>query len=121
MTISESLRVFLANALAKSKRDRYIRFLSNNKGRLKFSKSLNHDFISCLNRDFFTNKFSGEVLSQSGFLYCANGDANDSEASMQELYGKAPWEGGWLLISKTGKIAIYRAEGKIDDEVYIAL
>ena len=121
MNISDGLRLFLSNALINSKRDRYIGFLSNNKGHIKFSKSLSHDFISCLDRSLFTNKFSDEVLNQSGDLYCANGVTNGSEASMMVLYGKAPWEGGWLLINKTGKLAIYRAEGKIDDEVYIAL
>ena len=121
MNISEGLKIFLGNAPAKSKRDRYVGFLSNNKGHIKFSKSLSHDFTSCLDRSLFTTKFTDEVLNQPGDLYCANGVTNDSEASMMELYGKAPWEGGWLLTNKTGKIAIYRAEGKIDDEVYIAL
>jgi hypothetical protein len=40
---------------------------------------------------------------------------------MIDLYNKAPWEGGWLLLNKTGEIAIYRAEGVIDGEIYISL
>jgi hypothetical protein len=121
MNISRGLEHFINEALVKNKRDRFVGFLSTTKGHAKFSKSLDHDFVSYLNKSKFTFKFSASVLEQTGDIYCSSGFTNNSEDSMANLYGKAPWEGGWLLLNKSGSIAIYRPEGRIDDELYIKL
>lgn len=121
MKISEGLKFFLSAALIKTKRDRFIGFLSNNKGHIKFARSLDHDLIKSLNTDLFVKKISENEMTEQGDLYCSNGVTNNSESSMVDLYGKAPWDGGWLLISKSGKIAIHRPEGRIDDEIHIKL
>ena len=121
MKRSNGLEHFLSEALIKNKRERFIGFLANPKGRVKFAKSLDHEFEKFLNPTKLTSKFSVPELEQTGDLYCSNGVTNDNDDSMVNLYGKAPWEGGWLLLNKLGTIAIYRPEGKIDDELYIKL
>jgi len=121
MNISLGLEYFISEALVKSKRDRFVGFLSSAKGQVKFSKSLDHEFVSYLNKSKFSSKFPQSELEQTGDIYCSNGVTNNSVETMANLYGKAPWEGGWLLLNKSGTIAIYRPEGKIDDELYIKL
>jgi hypothetical protein len=121
MNISSGLQHFISEALIKSKRERFIGFLSNTKGHLKFAQSLDHDFEKYLNKSKLTFKFSNSELEQAGDLYCSNNVTNESVDSMANLYGKAPWEGGWLLLNKSGTIAIYRPEGRIDGELYIRL
>jgi len=121
MNVPEGLFFFLSSALVKSKRERFLGFLKNGKGQKKFARSLDHDLFKFLDKNLFVTKLSEKVLSQSGNLFCSNGINSNSESSMIDLYGKAPWEGGWLLISKSGKFAIYRPEGRIDDEIHIKL
>jgi len=121
MNISTGLEHFINQAVVKSKRDRFIGFLSSSKGQTKFSKSLDHELVKYLNKSKFTSKFSQSELEQIGDIYCSNGVTNNSEDTMANLYGKAPWEGGWLLLNKSGSIAIYRPEGRTDDELYIKL
>ena len=121
MKISSGLEHFLSEALTKNKRDRFIGFLSSAKGHIKFFKALDHDFVKHLDSTKFVEKIPEVELEQFGDLFCSNCVANDSNDSMTNLYGKAPWEGGWLLLNKHGTIAIYRPEGRIDDEIYIRL
>jgi len=121
MNISIGLERFISEAIVNSKRNRYVGFLSSSKGQKNFLKSLDHEFMKCLNESKFSSKFSQLELEQSGDLYCSNGVTNSSEDTMSNLYGKAPWEGGWLLLNKPGTIAIHRPEGKVDDELYIKL
>lgn len=121
MNISIGLERFINEAVVKSKKNRFIGFISSTKGHEKFSKSLSHELMKYLNESKFCSKFSQSELEQFGDLYCSNGVTNNSEDTMSNLYGKAPWEGGWLLLNKSGTIAIYRPEGNIDDELYIKL
>jgi len=121
MNISPGLEHFINEAIAKSKRDRFVGFLSNPKGHAKFSKSLDHELVKYLIKSNFTSKFQQSEFEQNGDIYCSNGVTNNSVDTMANLYGKAPWEGGWLLLNKSGTIAIYRPEGRIDDELYIKL
>jgi hypothetical protein len=121
MKINSSLENFINKALIKSKRERLVGFLSSAKGHVKFCKALSHDLEKYLDQAKFVSKFSESELEQPGDLYCSNGVTNDNEDLMVNLYGKAPWEGGWLLLNKLGTIAIYRPEGRIDDELYIKL
>ena len=121
MKISRGLELFLSEALIKSKRERFLNFLGSDKGQIKFAKSLSHDLEKFIEPTKVVSRFSGSELKQQGNLYCSNGVTNDSFDTMINLYGKAPWEGGWLLVNKQGTLAIYRPEGKIDDELYIKL
>ena len=121
MNISEGLKFFLGTALIKAKRERFLGFLSNSKGHKKLASSLDHDLAKFLDTTLFVKKISEKEMTQLGDLYCSNGVTSNSESSMLDLYGKAPWDGGWLLISKSGKIAIHRPEGRIDDEIHIKL
>jgi hypothetical protein len=121
MHISEGLENFIHNALLKSKRDRILGFLTKEKNHKKFSSALDHDFEKYLDTTKFVSKLSESELEQVGNLYCSNGVTNNSESPMVNLYGKAPWEGGWLLINKMGTLGIYRPEGRVDDEIHIKL
>ena len=121
MKISSGLEHFLREALIKNKRDRFLGFLSSTKGQMKFSKTLDHDFEKHLDSTKFVSNIPERELEQSGDLFSSNGVTNESNDSMANLYGKAPWEGGWLLLNKLGTVAIYRPEGKIDNELYIKL
>lgn len=121
MNISSGLEHFVSKALTKSKRERFIGFLSNAKGHAKFSKALDHDFEKSLDPVKFASKFSSKELEQAGDLYCSNGVTNNNDDSMVNLYGKAPCQGDWMLLNKPGTIAIYRPEGRIDGELYIRL
>lgn len=119
--ISVGLENFLNHALMKNRRDRILGFLATEKNHKKFSGALDHDFLSFLDATKFVVKLSDSELKQAGDLYCSNGVTNNSEASMVDLYGQAPWEGGWLLINKEGALGVYRAKGRIDDEFHIKL
>ncbi|MCU7829423.1 MAG: hypothetical protein KZQ85_10190 [Candidatus Thiodiazotropha sp. (ex Myrtea sp. 'scaly one' KF741663)] len=121
MNISEGLEPFIKKAVIKSKRERYLGFIVSKKGQIKFARSLDHDFEKVLDDSKFINKIERNELEQLGDLYCSNGVTNDSPSSMYNLYGKAPWEGGWLLVNKAGTLAIYRPEGRIDNEICIKL
>ncbi len=121
MNISEGLESFIKRAVIKSKRDRYLGFLTSAKGRMKFAKSLDHDFETVLDESKFVQNLERSELDQPGDLFCSNGVTSNTSTSMYDLYGKAPWEGGWLLINKKGNIAIYRPEGRIDEELCVRL
>ena len=121
MNNSEGLESFIKRAVIKSKRDRYLGFLASSKGQVKFAKSLDHDFEKVLDESKYVQKLERNELEQAGDLFCSNGVTNNTNTSMYDLYGKAPWEGGWLLINKKGNLAIYRPEGRIDDELCIRL
>ena len=121
MNISKGLEYFISNALVKNKRDRFKGFLSSDKGHKKFARSLDHDFEKAIDKSTFVTSIDKKEMEQAGNLYCSNGVTNDSDTSMADLYGKAPWEGGWLLLNKEGTFAIYRPEGRIDDQIYIKL
>ena len=121
MHITEGLEHFINNALLKSKRDRILGFLVNEKNHKKFYSALDHDFEKCIDTKKIIKKLTESELNQVGNLYCSNGVTDNSETPMVNLYGKAPWEGGWLLINKTGTLGIYRPEGRIDDEIHIKL
>ncbi len=121
MNISKGLENFINRALVKNKRDRFRGYLASERGHRKFAHSLDHDLEKALDTSHFVAKLSDKELKQQGDLYCSNGVTNDCEASMFDLYGKAPWEGGWLLLNIEGTFAIYRPEGRIDDEIHIKL
>ncbi len=121
MNITDGLKYFIGSALVKSKRERFIGFLSNAKSHKKFLASLDHDLEKLLDCSKIVFDISMIDMEEQGDLYCSNGVSNDSDSSMENLYDKAPWEGGWLLINKQGSSAIYRPEGRIDDEIYIKL
>tara|TARA_R110002124_G_scaffold217594_2_gene383213 strand:+ start:271 stop:636 length:366 start_codon:yes stop_codon:yes gene_type:complete len=119
--ISDGLRKFIGNAILKPKRDRVLGFLSNSKNHVKFARTLDHEFYKLLDKSYFRNSIDINSSNELGFLYCSNGISSEKETSISELYGKAPWEGGWLIVNLSGNFAIYRPEGKIDDEVFIEL
>lgn len=119
MEIEDSLRIFLTTATSREKRDRILNFLSSKKGQVKFFKLLSHDFIKYLDNSNFIPKLSEKELDQSGYLYCSHKIHSKQGSPLKILYNSAPWEGSWLLISESGKVAIYRPEGKIDDEIHI--
>ncbi len=121
MIISNGLQKFVNRAIMKSKRERFLGFLSKSKNHAKFAKALDHELIAIMDKSLFREPIDINASKEVGYLYCSNGVSSDRETPIAELYGKAPWEGGWLIVNSTGNFAIYRPEGKIDDEVFIEL
>src|SRR5690606_30389438 len=121
MRENNGLKHFLRNTLIPNRRERLIGFLASEKGFIKFSKSLDHDLEKFLDKTKLSLEFSEFEFEQAGYLYCSSGAELNKEGTIANLYKEAPWVGGWLIISKSGELAIYRPEGRIDDELYFKL
>jgi hypothetical protein len=121
VVISDGLRKFIDRAIVKSKRERVAGFIANSKNHTKFSRILDHELLGVLDNSNFREPIDVNSLNELGFLYCSNGVSSEIGTSINDLYGEAPWEGGWLIVNLSGSFAIYRPEGKIDDEVFIEL
>lgn len=115
------IATFVKNVINKNKQNRYIGFLSTEKGHKKFLASLDHDLERDLKDKLPIEKFSELEWAANCFLYSSGGEFNSPQVSFKTAYENAPWDGGWLLISDSGKRAIFRPEGRIDDELFIKL
>ncbi|MDP7592126.1 MAG: hypothetical protein QF552_05400 [Litorilituus sp.] len=121
MIISNGLLSFINKAILKPKREHVLAFLANTKNHIKFARTLDHEFMNLLDKSNFKDSIDINSSNDLGFLYCSNGFSTETETRIGELYGQAPWEGGWLIVNLSGTFAIYRPDGKIDDEVFIEL
>jgi len=119
--ISEGLRKFIDKSVLKQDHDSVIRYISAATNHVKFARILKHEFLSMLDKSNFRECIDINFSNELGFLYCSNGISSERETRIAELYGTAPWEGGWLIVNLTGCFAIYRPEGEIDNEVFIEL
>jgi len=119
--ISEGLRKFVNNGVMKQEHDRVIRYISVATNHVKFARLLDHEFLSMLDKSNFRECIDINLSNELGYLYCSNEISSERETRIAELYGTAPWEGGWLIVNLSGSFAIYRPEGEIDNEVFIEL
>ncbi len=121
MESTEHLAKFIREAVCKPKRERYAGYLANKKGKLKFLAALDHDLEKDIKLSKSVKELSENDWSRSGVFYSSRGAYAIHSETIKQAYENAPWEGGWLILSKTGKYGIYRPEGRMDDELYIKL
>lgn len=121
MNAVESVSLFIQRLVAKEKRDRYVEFVSKEKNREKFLRTLDHALVSEIYTSKAVKSIDEKKWNESGFLYSSDGTFGLELSSLREGYDKASPYGGWLLINQSGDVAIFRPEGKIDDELYFKL
>ncbi len=121
MESTEYLAKFIREAVIKTKRERYVGYLANKKGKAKFLATLDHD----LERDIVTSKavkeLSEDEWSSSAVFFSSQGAYEVQSDTIKQAYDNAPWEGGWLILNEAGNYGVYRPEGRMDDELYIKL
>ena len=118
---NDSITTFIKSVINKNKQNRYLGFLSTEKGQKKFLASLDHDLERDLKDALPIEKFSEPEWATNCFLYSSRGEFNSPQVSFKSAYENAAWDGGWLLISDSGKRAIFRPEGRMDGEFFFKL
>jgi len=118
MDAVEAITLFIQRIGPKEKRERYTGFVSNKKNRKKFLDALDHDLVAEIDNSKAINKLDEKEWNQPGFLYSSNGTFGEEITSLKAGYDKASPYGGWLILSQSARIAVFRPEGKIDDELY---
>ncbi len=121
MEAVEAITLFIQGMVAKGKRDRYAGFVSATKNRRKFLDALDHALGSEIDPARVVATLSEKDWSQPGFLYASDGTFGMAVRSLKEGYDSASPYGGWLIFSQSAGVAIFRPEGKIDDELYLRL
>ena len=121
MESTEYLAKFIRKVVNKQKKERYVGYLTSNKGKIKFLAALDHDLERDIEKRKVVKELSENDWSMSGVFYSSNGSFGVHSETIKEAYENAPWEGGWLILSETGRYGVYRPEGKMDDELYIKL
>lgn len=115
------LSKFIRAIVKKPKRDRYLGFLVNEKGRKKFLASLDHDLEKDIDPKVLAPSLSYEQWQSPALLFSSTGVMSTEFSSLRQAHEKAPWEGGWLAVGVTGTYGVYRPEGRVDGEVLIKL
>ncbi len=121
MKNTKHLVKFVREAVIKRKRERYVGYLVNKKGQTKFLAALDHDLLRDIDDSKAVNELSEKEWLMHGYFYSSQGAYDIPNKTITEAYEKAPWEGGWLILSESGGLGVYRPEGRIDGEIYIKL
>lgn len=121
MTDINALSVFLKGALVKEKQDRYLGFISSKKGREKFLRDLDHAIEGYIVASRKVSELKQQQWNENGYLFTSRGIFGEPVENLKAAYESASWDGGWLLVSHSGTIGVFRPEGRIDDEMYIEL
>ncbi len=121
MDAVEAITRFIQRSIIKEKRERYAGFVQSQKSRKKFLEALDHGLASAIDTSRAVATLAHEDWSQPGFLYSNDGAFGEELGSLREGYEEASPYGGWLILSQSAAIAIFRPEGKIDDELYFKL
>ncbi len=121
MEAVEAVTLFIQRVVAKEKRERYAGFVSAKKSRKKFLDALDHALASEIDTAKAVATLSEKDWSQAGFLYSSDGTFGMEVVSLKDAYEGASPYGGWLILSQSASVAIFRSEGKIDDELYLRL
>ena len=119
MSNTDPLVKFLSISLIKQRRDRYLTLIRNSRGQKTFLKSLDHDIENAVDRTLLVEKLPTAVWKEACLYYSSSGGYGIEFETVKAAYDEAPWEGGWLLLSKSGKSGVIRPEGRIDDEMLI--
>ena len=121
MTETNALSTFLKGVLSKQKKERYLGFISNKKGQVKFLHDLDHSIEESIIESHKVAELTQQEWKESGYLFTSSGEFGKPVENLKTAYDSAPWEGGWLLINNSGSFGVLRPEGRIDDEIYIKL
>ena len=117
----DALSKLLKGTLTKSKKERYLGFISSKKGRNKFLHELDHSIEKYFIDSKKILKLTDTEWNESGFLFTSSGEFGLSVKNLKAAYEKTPWDGGWLLVNNSGSFGVLRPEGRMDDEFYIKL
>ncbi len=117
----EAVTLFIRGMVAKGKRDRYAGYVSATKSRRKFLDALDHALSSEIVPARVVATLSEKDWSQPGFLYASDGTFGMAVKSLRDGYDSASPYGGWLILSQSAGVAIFRPEGRVDDELYLRL
>ena len=118
MQAVDAVILFIQLIVAKEKRERYAGFVTGTKNRKKFLDALDHALVAEIDTSRAVKKLDEKEWGHPGFLYSSNGTFGMELTSLKDGYDKAPPYGGWLILSQSARVAIFRPEGKIDDELY---
>ena len=118
---SEALKNFISRIVQKHRRERYVGYLNSKKGIKKLLAALDHDLENDFELRVVAKSLSKAEWESSAIILTSAGKFKEEYQSVREAYDKAPWEGGWVIISESALYGIYRPEGRIDNEVFIKL
>lgn len=121
MDAIEAVTKFINHAVVNHRRERYLGFISGAKSRHKFLDALDHLLASQLDESLAVGALSEAEWRQPGYLYSSDGIFGGEIGSLRDGYEHAPDEGGWLIVGQSASAAIFRPEGRIDDELYFRL
>lgn len=122
MEAVEAVTHFIRRAVVRHRRDRYAGLVASRNGRDKFLCALDHDLEREIEDRTAVPALSETEWKQPGFLYASDGSFGVKLESLRHGYeNTAPQGGGWLIISQSATIAIYRPEDWVDDERYFRL
>jgi hypothetical protein len=121
MDAAELVNVFIQRVVVKEKQARYTGFVGSSKNRKKFLEALDHKLSSEIDLSKTTKSLDGKEWRTAAVLYSSNGTFGMTFNSLKEAYEQASSYGGWLILGLSGHVAIFRPEGKNDDELYFKL
>jgi hypothetical protein len=118
MDAVEAVTIFIRRIVSKEKQERYVGFVTGKNGRKKFLDALDHSLEKEIDISMAVKNLDDKEWIQPGFLYSSNGTFGTELNNLKDGYDKASPYGGWLILSQSAGIAIFRPEGKIDDEIF---
>ncbi len=117
MVAAELLMLFIQCIVVKEKRERYAGFIGSNRNRKKFLDRLDHALDREIDVSKAVKSLNEKEWSIAAFLYSSDGTFGMAFNSLKEAYGQASPYGGWLILSLSGHVAIFRPEERTDDEL----
>jgi hypothetical protein len=118
MDAAELVNAFIKHVVIKDKQERYTGFVGSRKNRKKFLDALDHQLESEVDLSKSTKSLDEKEWNAAAMLYSSNETFGMAFNSLKEAYEQASSYGGWLILDLSGHVAIFRPEGKIDDELY---
>lgn len=121
MNATELIKRFIDQVVVPTKRERYSSFVESANNRHKFLDVLDHKLESELDLSKAKKSLDEKAWNAGAVLFSSSGSFGAEYSSVKEAYEVAAPEGGWLILDRTGRFAVFRAEGRIDDEKYFEL
>lgn len=118
---TSAITVFIQRAIIKEKRGRYAGFVAGTSSKHKFLETLDHVLARHVDVKKAVGALNDSEWRKPGYLYASDGSFGKTLESLRAGYDNAPAEGGWLIVSQSAEAAIFRPEGRMDDELYFRL
>lgn len=119
MNATDAIKLFVQKVVVSEKQERYTGFVESKKNRQKFLDTLDHALP--IDSSKAIRSLSDIEWRSPAFLYSSDGTFGMEFSGLKDCYDQASPYGGWLILSQTGNVAIFRPEGKIDAELYFRL